>query len=57
MAKKCGFTYSVLDGAFHQAGFMARFGGRVKNGRELSLVAFKQKKSEEEIKKIANPFF
>jgi hypothetical protein len=36
---------------------MSRFGGRVKNGRELSLVAFKQKKSEEEIKKIANPFF
>jgi hypothetical protein len=57
MAKKGGFTYSVLDGAFHQAGFVVRYGGRVKNGRELSLVAFKQKKSEIEIKKIADPFF
>jgi hypothetical protein len=26
------------------------------NGGELALIAFKQKKSEEEIKKIANPF-
>ena len=44
MAKKGGFTYSALDSAFQQAGFVARYGGRVKNGRELSLVAFKQKK-------------
>jgi|TARA_B110000008_G_C16820507_1_gene504486 hypothetical protein len=57
MAKKGGFTYSVLDGVFQQAGFIARYGGRVKNGRELSLIAFKQKKSEEEIKRIADPFF
>ncbi len=56
MAKKGGFTYSLLDRAFHQAGFVARYGGRVKNGRELSLVAFKQKKPEEEIRKIADPF-
>ena len=57
MAKKGGFIYSVLDSALHQAGFEVRYGGRVKNGRELSIVAFKQKKPEEEIKNIANPFF
>ena len=57
MAKKGGFTYSVLDGALHQAGIVIRYGGRIKNGRELSLVAFKSMKSELEIKKIADPFF
>ena len=57
MAKKGGFIYSVLDRALHQAGFEVRYGGRVKNGRELSIVAFKQKKPEDEIKNIANPFF
>ena len=58
MAKKCGFTYSVLNMAFSEAGFKARYGGRIAfNGAELALVAFKQKKSEEEIKNIANPFF
>lgn len=58
MAKKCGFTYSVLNNAFSEAGFKARYGGRIAfNGAELALVAFKKKKSEEEIKKIANPFF
>ena len=58
MTKKCGFTYSVLDRIFSEAGFKARYGGRIPfNGGELALVAFKKKKSEEEIKKIANPFF
>ena len=58
MAKKCGFTYSVLNKTFSDAGFKARYGGRIAfNGAELAMVAFKQKKSEEEIKKIANPFF
>ena len=58
MTKKCGFTYSVLNTVFADAGFKARYGGRIPfNGAELALVAFKQKKSEEEIKKIANPFF
>ena len=58
MAKKCGFTYSLLNKAFSDAGFKARYGGRIAfNGAELALVAFKQKKSEDEIKKIANPFF
>ena len=58
MTKKCGFTYSVLNAAFAESGFKARYGGRIAfNGAELALVAFKKKKSEEEIKKIANPFF
>ena len=57
MAKKGGFTYSALDGALHQAGFVIRYGGRIKNGRELSVVAFKSMKSELELKNIADPFF
>ena len=57
MAKKGGFTYSVLDGALHQAGFGIRYGGRIKNGRELAVVAFKSMKTELELKSIADPFF
>ena len=56
MAKKGGFTYSVLDGALHQAGFIIRYGGRIKNGRELAVVAFKSMKTELELKNIADPF-
>ena len=56
MAKKVGFTYSVLDKTFSEAGFQARYGGRMpNNGGELAIVAFKQRKSEEEIKKVADP--
>ena len=54
MIHKGGFTYSTLDMAFYKAGFKARCGKRV--AFALYLVAFKQKKSEEEIKKIALPF-
>ena len=59
MAHKGGFTYTSLNALFFEAGFKARYGGRVKQGGEynLFLVAFKQKIPEEEIKKIANPFF
>ena len=58
MTKKCGFTYSALDASFSVAGFKARYGGRLPtNGGELGMVAFKQEKSEEEIKKIADPVF
>ena len=58
MAKKVGFTYSALNASFAEAGFKARYGGRMPaRGGELNIVAFKQKKSEEEIKKITNPFF
>ena len=57
MAHKGGFTYSALNSSFFEAGFKARYGGRRLEEYDLFLVAFKQKKSEEEIKKIANPFF
>jgi ubiquinone/menaquinone biosynthesis C-methylase UbiE len=57
MAHKGGFTYSVLNRAFFEAGFKTRYGGRILETWSLFLVAFKQKKPEEEIKKIANPFF
>jgi len=59
MAHKGGFTYSTLDSTFFNAGFKARYGGRFQQRGEynLWLVAFKQKESEEEIKKIATPFF
>ena len=54
--KKVGFTYSALDASFAEAGFKARYGGRMPfNGGELNIVAFKQKIPEEEIKKIADP--
>ena len=57
MAKKVGFTYSALDASFSAAGFKTRYGGRIpKVGGELGIVAFKQEKPEEEIKKIATPF-
>jgi ubiquinone/menaquinone biosynthesis C-methylase UbiE len=59
MAHKGGFTYSALNASFFEVGFKARYGGRFsdKGAPNLFLVAFKQKISEEEIKKIANPFF
>ena len=59
MAHKGGFTYTSLNTSFFEAGFKARYGGRFSDqgAPNLYLVAFKQKKSEEEIKKIANPFF
>ena len=59
MAHKGGFTYSALNASFFEVGFKARYGGRFqeKGQYNLFLVAFKQKISEEEIKKIANPFF
>ena len=52
---KGGFTYSTLNTSFFEAGFKARYGGSFPY--DLFLVAFKQAESEEEIKKIANPFF
>ena len=58
MTHKGGFTYSALDASFAEAGFKARYGGRIDfNGGELALVAFKEEVPEEEIKKIAIPFF
>ncbi len=55
MAKKGGFTYSVLNGVLYGAGFKSRIGGK-KGNWELWIVAFKQKKSHEEMKKIVLPF-
>jgi SAM-dependent methyltransferase len=57
MAHKSGFTYSVLNTSFFEAGFKARYGGSRLEFWDLFLVAFKQKVPEEEIKRIANPFF
>ena len=56
MAHKCGFTYTVLDNFFADAGFETRYGGRRKQQWDLFIVAFKQAKSEEEIKRIAGLF-
>ena len=56
MAHKGGFTYSVLNSAFYEAGFKIRYGGRRPAAWDLFIVAFKQDKSDEEIKKIALPF-
>ena len=56
MIHKSGFTYSLLNRAFYDAGFKARYGGRRPQGCDLFLVAFKEKIPEEEIKIIGNPF-
>ena len=56
MAHKGGFTYSALDKLLLDAGFKARCGGSRPKHWDLFIVAFKQKKSEEEVKKIALPF-
>ena len=56
MIHKGGFTYSLLNSAFYEAGFKARYGGRRPRACDLFLVAFKQKIPEEEIKEIGNPF-
>jgi len=53
---KTGFTYSLLNRAFFDAGFKARYGGRRPQGCDLFLVAFKQKLPEQELRKIGNPF-
>ena len=56
MAHKGGFTYSAFNTAFFEAGFKVRYGGSRPKFWDLFLVAFKQKKPEEEIKIIGNPF-
>jgi SAM-dependent methyltransferase len=56
MAHKGGFTYPSINEAFSEAGFKVRIGGRRPTDYELWIVAFKQKKPEEEIKKIALQF-
>ena len=56
MAHKGGFTYSVLNGAFIEAGFKMNYGGRNPERWELFIISFKQEKLEEEINIIAEPF-
>jgi len=56
MAHKGGFTYSVLNGAFLEAGFKMNYGGRNPDRWELFIVSFKQDMTEEEVNIIANPF-
>ena len=56
MIHKGGFTYSTLNKALYDAGFETRCGARRTHAFDLYLVAFKQKKSEEEINKIAASF-
>jgi SAM-dependent methyltransferase len=56
MAHKCGFTYSVLQKAFFEAGFKYTFGGRRPQNYDLWLLAFKLEMSEEEVKEIAKTF-
>ncbi len=55
MAHKGGFTYSVLNGVLYGAGFKSSIGGK-KGNWDLCIVAFKQKKSHEEMKKIVSQF-
>jgi SAM-dependent methyltransferase len=54
MAHKGGFTYSTLYKAFKEVGFQSMAGGR--RGYNLYLVAFKQRKPDDEIKKIVLQF-
>ena len=54
MAHKGGFTYSTLYKALKDVGFQSMAGGR--RGYNLYLVAFKQRKPDEEIKKIVSQF-
>ena len=56
MVHKGGFTYSTLNIKFKEAGFKIKYGGRRPGAFDLYIVAFKQKKSEEEVIKIATPF-
>jgi len=56
MAHKGGFTYSVLNDVFIEAGFKMNYGGRNPDIWELFIISFKQEKLQEEINTIAKPF-
>ena len=56
MAHKGGFTYSVLKGAFEEAGFKLHYGGKNPRAYELFIVSFKQNISEEEAINIGKLF-
>lgn len=50
MAHKCGFTYSVLLGAFLSSGFRAAMGGARPTAFDLWITAFKKEKTIDEMK-------
>jgi SAM-dependent methyltransferase len=56
MAHKGGFTYSVLNDVFLEAGFKINYGGSNPSIWELFIISFKQEKLQEEINSIAKPF-
>ena len=56
MAHKCGFTYSVLNSLFLEAGFKINYGGRNPDVFELFIVSFKQEKTEAEAESLGRPF-
>lgn len=56
MAHKCGFTYSVLNSCFYEAGFIKTFGGTRPAAFDLWLVAFKSDVTDEDATKQATIF-
>ena len=56
MAHKCGFTYSVLTGVFHEAGFVKSFGGARPQVFDLWMLAFKSDENEQEIHRLASRY-
>lgn len=46
MAHKCGFTYSVLQNSFYEAGFTKTYGGARSDMFDLWLIAFKSNLSD-----------
>ena len=56
MAHRTGFTYTSLLKAFQEAGFTSFFGGSRPELFDLWLIAFKQGRTEEDLKKAAVEF-
>lgn len=56
MAHKCGFTQSVLQSCFFEAGFKKGYGGSRPQAFDLWLIAFKDERSDQEIAQIAREF-
>ena len=53
MAHKCGFTFSVLTKLFLSSSFKSVYGGRRPHFFDLWIMAFKQTKTEAEMKSLA----
>ncbi len=56
MAHKGGFTYSVLDYAFFEAGFKVRIGASKPSTWDIWLVASKNEKTEKELQDLNQTF-